>query len=1140
MNGIVTTGTAGTTTNPFNGTGTGNYYYSFQSAGTYTLTNNTGKDVTIYYTLCGGGGGGGNANQSGSVYTSGGGGGAGGFVQSSLIVSNNTTITIVAGSAGAANTNGGNSTLTYSGSTYTANGGIKGANATTTAGGAGGASGNGGTGGLGATSGANGGAGTSASGSGGGYLSLPSTQKSPGTPTQLTITFNDKSTISIVGGQGGTPLTASNATNGNIGSGGGGMHDTGWNAGSGGSGFALIEIIGFNRSVHDNTGITIYKTPSEIPISSIRYPIGAYLLNNNTSATGYGSFPVYKSETTTSYSPGIIDSVAVMAGYRLITYTSASYGGTATTFDAMDSPSVKFFTHNAAVVSNKLFYEPRKTLSSTNLLSESYTNPITSYNSGSFQYYHFIFSGNGTLINKSSSNDYTIYYYIVGGGGGGGGTIAATEYPTGQGPKGGGGGGGGYIQSGTITFQRNSQLTITIGSGGSGGASNISVGNAGSASSILILATNTTITANGGNGGGGGAYNVGNSAGGTGGANGGDGNISTSAVLGATQTTNFVDTSSTSTIGAGGNGGYKISTGGANGANGATYGCGGGGASTSDYAGGTFAGGNGFSGVVMITIVTNSTDRINQSIEATGNSVSTTRMTQTYLKTNVLEFIDPSGNPFGGVSQLPVAWGVTAPAAYPIFNTMPDNLNTYAYYSMTILQVLPYHSIYTYTAANYGVATPTATFDNRGPLPDELQWPDSLFYNSYNSIGGRSGITSPLSIRVFSNCQYSTTTNDVKSIQYNNGLEMTTVPTWDLNQSRQYTSSVLTSNGVFRISGNYTKIPIYGNVSNITLTTSLGEKYWNKNAPERNNYAFDFTSNTQTSGTATLPQSYYYYTMVATKPKPLCFMFWVYIPGASISQPMSLFGLLGTTLSETNALRLQIGTNNQLTLSITGAITQNVTTTISMNTWTHIAVNMTSSANCSYEIYKNGVFDTSATVATTNSTSWKYVAIGGGLYNGTTITGQYQFTGYMHDITLYSRALTSTEINDEYTYEYNNFVGPNSYNNYKVPYSMSPGAFLVNSSGTGGMFPIYSSIPDLAPATGNIFDKDGKDNAYLVFPGFKLIAYNSAGYTGTIYLTLDNTNGNSIVTGTPSLTDATTSIELYYLNNKLDNLYITI
>ena len=202
-----------------------------------------------------------------------------------------------------------------------------------------------------------------------------------------------------------------------------------------------------------------------------------------------------------------------------------------------------------------------------------------------------VFTAAGTYVPRPNM----LYCIIecVGGGGGGGGAQATTNYA-----RGGGGGGGGYSRTLATASDIGTKKTVTIGAGGSGGASGANDGSAGGATSVGSL-----CVANGGSGGIGCTAAATNPSGGAGGAA-GTGNI----VAAPGNYGLFGVWASIGTVilpgGAGGNSvfgqGGQASIQNAAGVSGSGYGAGGsGGASWTDST--SKAGGNGLSGIVIIT-----------------------------------------------------------------------------------------------------------------------------------------------------------------------------------------------------------------------------------------------------------------------------------------------------------------------------------------------------------------------------------------------------------------------------------------------------------------------------------------------------------------------------------------------------------
>jgi hypothetical protein len=56
---------------------------------------------------------------------------------------------------------------------------------------------------------------------------------------------------------------------------------------------------------------------------------------------------------------------------------------------------------------------------------------------------------------------------------------------------------------------------------------------------------------------------------------------------------------------------------------------------------------------------------------------------------------------------------------------------------------------------------------------------------------------------------------------------------------------------------------------------------------------------------------------------------------------------------------------------------------------------------------------------------------------------------------------------------------------------------------------------------------DNKDNYWLVLPNYGLIVYNSAGWTGTVYLNYRNKTNNPVVVAGTTIQGAT-SVKVYF------------
>ena len=188
------------------------------------------------------------------------------------------------------------------------------------------------------------------------------------------------------------------------------------------------------------------------------------------------------------------------------------------------------------------------------------------------------FFANGTFTTPANTNTNTTFKFTVVGGGGAGGS------PNAAGVGAGGAGGGAtaiFYGSGVAAV---TNVTVTIGAGGTANAA--AAGNAGGNSSIVFNAT--TVTANGG---GGGPFTGSSSAGGIGGtASNGTINIQGQGGTASYASSGIGGTGGGGTLGGGGPGGN-----GGGGQPGGNYGGGGGGGGN-----GTFSGGAGAPGIVIV------------------------------------------------------------------------------------------------------------------------------------------------------------------------------------------------------------------------------------------------------------------------------------------------------------------------------------------------------------------------------------------------------------------------------------------------------------------------------------------------------------------------------------------------------------
>ena len=74
----------------------------------------------------------------------------------------------------------------------------------------------------------------------------------------------------------------------------------------------------------------------------------------------------------------------------------------------------------------------------------------------------------------------------------------------------------------------------------------------------------------------------------------------------------------------------------------------------------------------------------------------------------------------------------------------------------------------------------------------------------------------------------------------------------------------------------------------------------------------------------------------------------------------------------------------------------------------------------------------------------------------------------------------------------------------------------------GGAFPGEVGVGNY-----NVLGCDNKDNYWLVYPNYGLIVYNSAGWTGTVYLNYRNKTNNPVVVAGTTIQGAT-SCKIYF------------
>lgn len=181
------------------------------------------------------------------------------------------------------------------------------------------------------------------------------------------------------------------------------------------------------------------------------------------------------------------------------------------------------------------------------------------------------------------------------------------------------------------------------------------------------------------------------------------------------------------------------------------------------------------------------------------------------------------------------------------------------------------------------------------------------------------------------------------------------------------------------------------------------------------------------------------------------------------------------------------------------------------------------------ELFPNSNFGgTSSILDNTNGTKIRYVNSPSPLtctslkmyYNNVEILEQYTYTGYAAN----SGSTTTTSTSQ-------NRNGP--YKLLDMP--IFPGAYLNDAIGYGTL-PIFYSISDLSTISSQT---PNSEDSVLVFPGYKLIMWDSINYAGT-YVAIDNTNGSSIIVGLSSTFSAgawnnntISSCQLFYNGNEV-------
>ena len=95
--------------------------------------------------------------------------------------------------------------------------------------------------------------------------------------------------------------------------------------------------------------------------------------------------------------------------------------------------------------------------------------------------------------------------------------------------------------------------------------------------------------------------------------------------------------------------------------------------------------------------------------------------------------------------------------------------------------------------------------------------------------------------------------------------------------------------------------------------------------------------------------------------------------------------------------------------------------------------------------------------------------------------------------------------------------------------SVFPGAYIINANAAGCMA-IFFSISSFNTFLNNTADND---DVVLVMPGYKIILYINISFAGN-YVAIDNTSGTAIIVGQLSTLNTTSSCELFFNGNKVN------
>ena len=151
-----------------------------------------------------------------------------------------------------------------------------------------------------------------------------------------------------------------------------------------------------------------------------------------------------------------------------------------------------------------------------------------------------------------------------------------------------------------------------------------------------------------------------------------------------------------------------------------------------------------------------------------------------------------------------------------------------------------------------------------------------------------------------------------------------------------------------------------------------------------------------------------YYIATTSYNIPMTISVWIY---TDLSYYMTVLGLRGSTVGSTAGIQLDIFADGAVTMYCALPLIWSVSYTsaagtVKSNTWTHLAITVTASYTAT--LYVNSVLMGSGT-GSGNLPGYTYLVVGG---SGDQFRGYH---GYLRDLRMYSRALSTSEISSVYT-----------------------------------------------------------------------------------------------------------------------------